>query len=335
MKNVTSTLATTAFALMLISCNNANESQQEAKNDNPTADTATVQKQGDPAFDINTIPVSDKDLGSFPFFTIPTDFEIQNKPLQRSFDRIFFPINGVMQPFEGKAWKASLVGKRDAGDSWSLALFERSYDEAIKAVGGVKIYEGRVSKTELDRIKDQATYFGEEGSLDYWNDPVKVYAIHRANGEDVYIQLAGNSASGKLQILQKEAFKQTITTIKADQIQKDLAEKGKAILYINFDTDKATLKADGRDAVAEISKALDAEKSLKISINGYTDNTGDAKHNLDLSKQRAETVKTELKAMGIDETRLATMGFGANNPIADNAQEDGKAKNRRVELVKQ
>jgi outer membrane protein OmpA-like peptidoglycan-associated protein len=255
------------------------------------------------------------------------------KPVQKKFERLFFPIDGVMQPIEGKIWKASLTGKKGSGNSWSLAYFEKSYQEAINAAGGVKIFEGRVSQEELDKIKEQATYFGEGGSLDYWNRVVKVYIIRRANEGDIYIQFAGNSATGDLQILQKEAFKQTITMVKADQIQKDLIQKGKSVLYINFDTDKATLKTDGQKAVTEIAKALNADKTLKIAINGYTDNTGNETHNLELSKQRAKTVKEELVKIGVDVSRLSFEGFGQNSPIADNNSEEGKAQNRRVELV--
>ncbi|WP_126971858.1 OmpA family protein [Gynurincola endophyticus] len=71
-----------------------------------------------------------------------------------------------------------------------------------------------------------------------------------------------------------------------------------------------------------------------MAINGYTDNTGDGKHNQTLSEQRANTVLNSLVEAGIETSRLSAKGFGAQNPIADNSTEDGKAKNRRVELVK-
>lgn len=146
--------------------------------------------------------------------------------------------------------------------------------------------------------------------------------------------MTGNTASGNLNILQKEGFKQTITMMKSDQIQQALDEKGKAVLYINFDVDKYTLKPDGKDAVAEIRKVLENTPSLKIAINGYTDNTGDNAHNKQLSNDRANTVMQALVAAGIDKARLSAEGFGSQNPLADNSSEEGKAKNRRVELVK-
>ena len=239
-----------------------------------------------------------------------------------------------MTPIEGRVWKASITPASRKYSDWSLPYFEKSYEEAITAAGGVKIFDAKVSQAELDRIKDEATYFGEDGSIDYWNNPVKVYVIRRADGGDIYIQFSGNSAGGKLQILQQEAFKQTITFLTSDDIRKQLDENGKAVLHINFDTDKSSLKPDGAEAVKEIAKMLQSDNSLNIAINGYTDDSGSADHNQRLSEARATTVRDELIKAGIDGSRLTSKGFGQESPIADNSTEEGKAQNRRVELVK-
>ena len=336
MKNSGTKLVIAGLALLIVSCNNGEKKHQEGgSQDTITTDTSgTKRPDGSGKFDINSVPVSDNELGEFPFFSLPKGVQEQNKAIKRNFDMLFFPLDGIMTPIEGKVWKSYIVKADNSEEDWSLPYFLKSYDEAITANGGVKIFDGKVSQQELDRIKEQATYFGEEGSLDYWNDPVKAYLIRRADGADIYIQIYGNTASGALQILQKAPLTQTITLLKSDQIKKDLNEKGKAVLHINFDTDKATLKADGKEAVAEITKALMTDKGLKIAINGYTDNTGDETHNLSLSRQRAKTVKTELEKSGIEANRLVSEGFGQNNPIADNNSEEGKAQNRRVELVK-
>jgi len=335
MKKLTTKLVVTGFTLLVLSCNNVSDNQKDNNQDSVKPETTIAEQPKDSSiFDINSIPISDKEIGTFPFFSLPADLKEQNKAVNRKYDMLFFPINSKMTRLEGKVWKSYIVATSSTSDSWSLPYFQKSYDEAITAAGGVKIFDGKVSNEELVRIKEEARYFGEEGSIDYWNEPVRVYVIHRKNGDDVYIQVSGSTAAGVIQILQKEPFKQTITMLKADQIQKDLSDKGKAVLHINFDTDKATLKTDGKEAVAEIAKALAADNTLKIAINGYTDNTGDEEHNLELSKQRAETVKTELVKSGIAESRLSSEGFGKNSPVADNNSEEGKAQNRRVELVK-
>lgn len=324
--------------VLTTSCNN-NEKKGAAEARVTTTPADSVQQPAAAAaaspasFDINSLPVSDKDLGTFPFFSFPEGLTQMNKPVQKKFDRLFFAVNGVMTPFEGKVWKSNVTPKSGSYDDWSLPFFEKSYDEAIKAVGGVKIFDGEITKEEYDRYNKQAPYLGEDGSIGYPGENIKVYAIHRADG-DVYIQLAGNNSGGKIDILQTAPFQQTIKMLQSGEIQKDLAEKGKAVLYINFDTDKATLKPDGKAAVGEIAKALDADKTLKVAINGYTDNTGNDAHNVQLSKDRAAAVLAALTASGIDKARLSSEGFGAQNPIADNSTEAGKAQNRRVELVK-
>ena len=103
---------------------------------------------------------------------------------------------------------------------------------------------------------------------------------------------------------------------------------------ILFDVDKATLKPQSMGTINEILQFLKDDPSLKFEIDGHTDNTGETQHNLQLSQQRADAVKTQLISMGIDPSRLTSKGFGDSKPIADNSTPEGKANNRRVEFVK-
>ena len=339
MKKIVFLLLIVCFSC-LTSCKNTEKKEPELKNDNSTEtieiqeDIKILNETSKDAFNINTIPISESELGDFPFFSLPDGLKEQNKPVKRSYDKLYFPIDGVMTPLEGKVWKSSIVKTDESDEDWSLPYFENSYDNAITAIGGVKIFDGEITNEEYNSYRSKATYLGEEGSMGYAGQTIKVYLIRRSNGDDIYIQLTGNSAYGKLNILQKAPFKQTITMLKSDQIQKDLNDKGKIVLYINFETDKATLQEDGKDAVSEISKALKSDKNLNISINGYTDNVGNEAHNLKLSKDRADTVKNAIIASGIDSNRLTSDGFGSKDPIANNDTEAGRTKNRRVELLK-
>ena len=105
-------------------------------------------------------------------------------------------------------------------------------------------------------------------------------------------------------------------------------------VQINFATDQAEILPDSQEQIDQIIALLKDNADLKLGIYGHTDNTGDAAHNLKLSEQRAQAVVAALTKAGIDTNRLTAKGFGDTQPVAANTTEDGKAKNRRVELVK-
>lgn len=105
-------------------------------------------------------------------------------------------------------------------------------------------------------------------------------------------------------------------------------------LYVNFDTDKTTIQPESEPTVAEVVTLLRQDPKLRLSVQGHTDNTGTLAHNQQLSEGRAQSVVASLTQAGIEAVRLQAAGFGQSKPLADNATEEGKAKNRRVELVK-
>ena len=116
----------------------------------------------------------------------------------------------------------------------------------------------------------------------------------------------------------------------------ELANGGRVRLYgINFDVDSDHLRADAKPAVDQLVAALKANASWKVSIEGHTDATGNAAHNLQLSEQRAAAVKAALVGAGISADRLTTVGLGQTRPVAPNDTDAGRAQNRRVEVVRQ
>jgi outer membrane protein OmpA-like peptidoglycan-associated protein len=120
----------------------------------------------------------------------------------------------------------------------------------------------------------------------------------------------------------------------AAQIREDLSSKGKALLNVHFDIDKATIRPDSEQLLANAAQVLTEDPELYVFVDGHTDSTGTNAHNLALSKRRSAAVKVWLVKHGIATNRLATRGFGEDNPVADNSTDEGKSLNRRVEFVK-
>ena len=104
---------------------------------------------------------------------------------------------------------------------------------------------------------------------------------------------------------------------------------------VHFDTDKATLTAEGTATLDKAADAMKNDPGVHMRLEGYTDSTGTDPHNQTLSQQRAYTVANYLKGKGIDGNRLTGDGFAASNPVDTNATAAGKADNRRVELFSQ
>jgi outer membrane protein OmpA-like peptidoglycan-associated protein len=139
-------------------------------------------------------------------------------------------------------------------------------------------------------------------------------------------------------------YYQTIVTVKtmtqevsadASSLGDEIAKSGHVAVYgITFATGQATIEGGSEQTLTEIVKLLNASPDLKLRVEGYTDNVGQAAANQTLSERRAQAVVAWLTAHGITASRLASKGLGQANPVADNSTEDGRAKNRRVELVK-
>jgi len=324
-----------AMLPLVVSCNQKKNESETEKNSAPVeqqtshTENNTEIKEG---FDIEKIPYTTSNIGEFPFINLPQGLVELNKPLVQEFDVCFFPIDGIMTPYEGKLYKTFVAPSR--GENFSQHYFEKSMAEYLKSIGAVKIFDGEITREEYNRYHKQDPNKGDEGDIGYADQNIKFWALRTKNQGNVYIQYTSNNAGASLNVLQENAFKQTITKITADEIADELNKTGKSILYINFSIDQSDITSDGQEVVNQIAEALKNNEALKIVIEGHTDNTGNAAHNKKLSNDRAHAVLQELTLKGIDESRLSAAGYGSDKPLVANDSEENKAKNRRVELVR-
>lgn len=187
----------------------------------------------------------------------------------------------------------------------------RNYENAAKKIGGVTMYFNVASATAVFRIvkggKDIAWVKVESGGND---------------SNDFY----------ELSIVELEAMKQEITST---DILTALNTDGHIALYINFATGKSDILPESAPVVEQVAQMLQANPSLKVSVEGHTDNVGSPASNKILSENRAGAVMNACIAKGIEKSRMTSKGWGPDKAIADNSSEEGRARNRRVEIVKQ
>jgi outer membrane protein OmpA-like peptidoglycan-associated protein len=140
-----------------------------------------------------------------------------------------------------------------------------------------------------------------------------------------------------LDVVETKPMDSKMVTVDASAMAKDIAATGKVALYgLYFDTDKADLKPESAPSLAEIAKLLKGQPGLKVFIVGHTDNVGGYDYNTGLSQRRAKSVVDRLvQQYGIAADRLKPVGAGLIAPVASNDDEAGRAKNRRVEIVKE
>jgi OOP family OmpA-OmpF porin len=168
-------------------------------------------------------------------------------------------------------------------------------------------------------------------AIDYANSPQQLVA-HKGN---TWIFIDNRGDYYNQTIITTKEMQQEVTA-DASTLSDEISKSGHVAVYgIHFDTGKATILPDSENTLAEIVKLLQQNGDLKLRVEGHTDNQGNATANQALSERRAQAVVAWLSAHGIEASRLSAKGMGQTKPVADNGAEEGRAKNRRVELVKQ
>lgn len=156
------------------------------------------------------------------------------------------------------------------------------------------------------------------------------------NGHEMWVRVAGMVGPHyELGIVERQAMKQDVVA-SAEAFSRGLKSAGHVeVPGILFDFNRAELKPESEPAIAEVVKLLQGDPAMRIWVVGHTDSVGSADANLKLSAARAASVISALTSRGIDPKRRAPFGNGPFAPVAANTTDDGRAKNRRVELVAQ
>ena len=277
--------------------------------------------------------------------------------------------NMVFEPAQSKA----LEGKRShlvylLPENVSPLQAVRNYQNDATAKGGKTLFECKSPEcggdgtrgsdggggdqslamflTPEDKIKDKAftngrcaqtTRTGEQryAALELPNSNAFVSVLAFTMGDSTYCRAFEGRTVIVVDVLELKVMEQKMVTVKAEEMAQSITANGRVALYgLYFDSGKADVKPESKDTLDQIAKLLSASPALKLLVVGHTDNVGEFASNIDLSKRRADAVITVLASQyKADRKRLTPVGVSFASPIASNTSEDGKSKNRRVELV--
>lgn len=241
-------------------------------------------------------------------FTRLSDFHIKECE-QKDFDQYtFYAEQGKQVSVEGRYTRIWYEINEGIKAPSRLAII-RNYQQAIKKIGGTVLFE---------------------------NDRYTSLKIAKS-GKEIWAQIDTAWTDGcQLFIVEKQEMAQEIAA-NAEAFSNDLRDTGHAAIYgIYFDTGQSVIKPESEAALEQIAKLLKGDNSLKVNVVGHTDNVGGIDSNMKLSQARADAVVMALTSKyGIVSTRLKAYGVGPLAPVASNKTDEGRAKNRRVELVEQ
>jgi OOP family OmpA-OmpF porin len=251
------------------------------------------------------------------------DFDAFDIPIGPAKDRKFTKLEHV----EGRMTSFYYGRPKDRSQ---LEIF-RNYEDALKAAGFQILFTctgpacgAQINHPPLGYIPsgNEARYLAAK--------------LPRPEG-DIYVAMHVQPLDTRFVIVESKPMATGMVKISADALAKDINTTGHVAVYdILFDTGRADIKPESAAAIAEVAKLLSSNATLTLHVVGHTDNVGALAQNLELSKRRAAAVVTALTTTHkIAAARLHADGVGPLAPVASNDSDAGRAKNRRVELVKQ
>lgn len=234
---------------------------------------------------------------------------VAGPPEKRNFDKLAFSVQDGDDSREVEVTGAKFFvtyDPKDGVEPSSDLEIQQNYRNALTAAGAQILFaDGRSTVARLD-----------DKGQPIW---IKIYS------QETYIEVT---------VIEEKAFQSSIKPPEANAMKAALEKDGRIALYVNFDFNKATLKPDAAPVIAQVVKLMKDNPSLKLEVGGHTDNIGSHDYNVRLSGSRAAAVMAAVTSQGVAAGRLSATGFGPDKPIADNATGEGRARNRRVELVK-
>ena len=275
----------------------------------------------------------------------------------KKFDKYILPLGKLdkerklskSQRLEGKITRIQYKAPEDRS---TLEIY-RNYELALKKAGFEILFAGTLRELgwrwtyqlydDINPFSYKETRIGLNGVEIQSEEDFRYLSAKLSRSEgDVYVALCVSLGWDQwlvtqLDVIEVKPMETGLVTVNADALAKDIARAGHVAVYgIYFDTGKAEVKSESGPVLEEIAKLLQQNPKLKLYVVGHTDIVGSLTYNMKLSQTRADAVVTRLVSeYSVNANRLEAHGVGFLAPVASNKTEEGRAKNRRVELVEQ
>lgn len=302
-----------------------------------TRKSTLVKPVAKPVADSLVIPITKADLGTFPYFKTLPNFSVVDSVTMGT-NRTYFYTGKTYLTVDGIV-SAQKMNVRDSNKS-NASEFEciQAFDKVIKALGGVKIYSGKLPEEPLkaltgNGIVDVQSKHSLAESAHYG---VVEYVL-RTPDKEVWVQLEPYSLGSKfytLLVVERTNPLLMLNTNNANVIQAALEKTGKAITHLTFEPDQLALTSESKDELMNLLGIIQAHPDWKLRLELYNAPVGPAAYSLALTNKRVQAIKQSLVDMGVKSAAVDAVGMGEQKPLVPNDTEQGRLTNSRLEITK-
>lgn len=305
------------------------------------AQQKNISKTLNPKEENQTIPISNADLGLFPYFKPFPNFQPRNVSDSVTIEqnRVYFFEGKRFFSVEGKVSSQTLNiidGSKKRPSEFQII---QEFDKIIATLGGKKIYTGQLPLTLLKSFAgtDDIVSLGSKNQL----VPSAFYGVVeyviKTSEKEVWVQLQPYSIGSNfytLLVVEKQEQLLTTNTNKKNLILETLEKNPMVDVDMKFAMDSAEILTQSGDEILNIVNVFQVHPDWKLKINVHNAPVGKPGYTLELTQKRATEIKTRLKSLGVKESMMEVKGLGDTKPLTNNETEKGRLINTRVEIIK-
>jgi OmpA-OmpF porin, OOP family len=284
------------------------------------------------------VPVSKAELGAFPYFTTLRNFYVKDS-VTFGMNRTYFFDGKKFLTVDGKVSSQNLTVQNSKEKFASEFECIREFDKIVGALGGIKIYTGKLPE---DKLKSLSGYDIVESASKSQIAPSALYGVVeyviKTPLKEVWVQLVPYSLGSEfytLLVVEKQTPLIVLNTNKYNQVSADLELHKKSLLYLSFKPDSTELLTESKDEILSILGTFQKHPDWQLTLECHNAPVGTPDYILALTEKRANAIKQQLTSLGVQSASVDAKGMGDQKPLVSNNTEQGRLTNTRIEIILQ